>query len=410
LKRGEETESVSARLMRRALGRKGTDPGLGGEGEQSSNAAAGGNLNFLAGGCYPQPIRSHRLLPVAAVVLASQFLVAERLPIKGYTIADGLAQNAVNRIVRDSHGFLWFCTSEGLSRFDGYTFTNYGTEQGLPHRIVTDFLQTRGGEYWVATHGGVSRFTPKETPMFTSIIPNDPSARAVNALREGRDGGIWVGTADGLHRLERRGQHSVQRAVDIGMPTQFAAQRSVEDLVEDRHGNLWVATSVGLYRRRPDGTTAHYTVRDGLPDDYLHSLFEDSRGQLWVGTRTAGFFRLDRTESSEPPHVAQRVIYRAADGQLTTWIYQIFESSDGILWIGTHRGILELLPGPGEERRLLAFSTRNGLAHHEITALAEDVAGNLWLGTSNAGAMKLARPGFVIYGENDGLVGVNATF
>ena len=367
-------------------------------------------LNFLTGDCYAQLIRSHRILPAAAVVLASQFLVAERLPIKSYTIADGLAQNAVNRIVRDSRGFLWFCTSEGLSRFDGYTFTTYGTEQGLPHRIVTDFLETRGGEYWVGTHGGVSRFNPNKTPKFTSILPNDPSPRAVYALRESRDGGIWVGTGDGLHRIEKRGQAIVQYAVDIGMPTQFPAQRSVADLVEDHHGSLWVATAAGLYRRRSDGTSAHYTTRDGLPDDNLHCLLEDSRGQLWVGTRNAGFFRLDRTESRAPPHVAQTIVYRATDGQQTTWVYEIFETADGTLWIGTHRGILELLPGSGEERTLLAFSTRNGLAHHEITALAEDVAGNLWLGTSSAGAMKLARAGFVSYGEDDGLVGVNAIF
>ncbi len=76
---------------------------------------------------------------------------AERLPLKAYTVADGWAHNAVNKIVRDSRGFLWFCTADGLSRFDGYTFTNYGTDQGLPHANVTDLLETRSGEYWVGT-------------------------------------------------------------------------------------------------------------------------------------------------------------------------------------------------------------------------------------------------------------------
>ncbi|MBA2302175.1 MAG: hypothetical protein H0W08_06030 [Acidobacteria bacterium] len=66
---------------------------------------------------------------------------AERLPIKTYTTADGLPHNDVNRIVRDSHGFLWFCTADGLSRFDGYTFTNFGIEQGLPHSAVNDLLE-----------------------------------------------------------------------------------------------------------------------------------------------------------------------------------------------------------------------------------------------------------------------------
>jgi len=86
---------------------------------------------------------------------------AERLPLKAYTVADGLAHNEINKIVRDSRGFLWFCTAEGLSRFDGYAFTNYGTGEGLPHGVVNDFLETRGGEIWLATNGGLVRFARK---------------------------------------------------------------------------------------------------------------------------------------------------------------------------------------------------------------------------------------------------------
>jgi ligand-binding sensor domain-containing protein len=67
---------------------------------------------------------------------------AQHLPIKTYTIADGLAHDVINRIVRDSHGYLWFCTHEGLSRFDGYTFTNYGRAQGLLGHDVNDMVET----------------------------------------------------------------------------------------------------------------------------------------------------------------------------------------------------------------------------------------------------------------------------
>ena len=84
-----------------------------------------------------------------------------RLPIKTYTTADGLAHNYVKRIVKDSRGFLWFCTVDGLSRFDGYTFTNFGVEEGLPHPSVNDLLETRKGEYRIATNGGLVRFDPK---------------------------------------------------------------------------------------------------------------------------------------------------------------------------------------------------------------------------------------------------------
>src|SRR5260370_13732907 len=112
------------------------------------------------------------LLPMLLAV-ASQ-AIAERLPIKTYTTADGLARDHVNRIVHDSKGFLWFCTSEGLSRFDGYKFSNYGTEQGLAGRRVYDFLETRSGVYWAATDKGLCRFIPDALPQANAGAPGPP--------------------------------------------------------------------------------------------------------------------------------------------------------------------------------------------------------------------------------------------
>src|SRR6185436_19528451 len=163
-----------------------------------------------------------RGLSLGVVVFASHVAWAERLPLKSFTTGEGLSHNGINRIVRDSRGFLWFCTEEGLSRFDGYTFTNYGVEQGLPHRNVTDFLETRSGEFWVATYGGLVHFNPKGTPlgrvvyandavtpppMFTVVVPTEEvrNARAATVLLESRDGAIWCGTMKNLYHLERHG-------------------------------------------------------------------------------------------------------------------------------------------------------------------------------------------------------------
>src|SRR5882762_3771291 len=119
-----------------------------------------------------------RIVVPLAIALLSSVARAERLPLKAYTVADGLAHNEINKIVRDSRGFLWFCTANGLSRFDGYTFTNYGTEQGLPHVNVTDFLETRNGELWVATYGGLVRFNPKGAPQARVVYEKDVRAAA----------------------------------------------------------------------------------------------------------------------------------------------------------------------------------------------------------------------------------------
>src|SRR5262245_53065188 len=179
---------------------------------------------------------------------------AERLPIKTYTTIDGLAYNTINKIVRDSRGFLWFCTADGLSRFDGYTFTNYGTDQGLPHREVRDLLETREGDYWLATRAGLVRFNPKGRParrviteseadplnpsMFTVITSEGEgqNIRAVTALLEDHNGTIWCGTYGGLFRLGVKEGHRVLRAVDIGIPQDWGEGWNISDLLEDRRG------------------------------------------------------------------------------------------------------------------------------------------------------------------------------
>src|SRR5215831_12309467 len=81
---------------------------------------------------------------------------AEQLPVKLYTTADGLWSSNTTCLMRDSHGFLWFCTREGVSRFDGYRFVNYriGSEPGSQH--VVQVLETRDGIFWfVMNRGGL---------------------------------------------------------------------------------------------------------------------------------------------------------------------------------------------------------------------------------------------------------------
>ena len=364
-----------------------------------------------------------RLVWVTALIYASCLdLGAERLPIKIYTTADGLAHNDVNRIVKDSRGFLWFCTAGGLSRFDGYAFTNFSTEQGLPNSNVNDLLETRGGDYWVATTGGLVRFDPKgrpgrraahpsddtSAPMFT-VVPDDGDhrARIITVLREGRDGTIWAGTHNGLYRLEHANGRRSLRPVDVHIPHEYPEQRIVADVVDDAHG-LWIAAPGGLYRRWPDGSAARYTRRDGLPHEYLSDLLEDHEGRLWVGTRLGGFFRLSVDGSRRAPVVDLRFSFPELP---TDWVFQLFETSDRRFWVATARGLVDFLrTGAEQGPRFRTYSERSGLSYFDITAVNEDLGGNLWLGTNTAGAMKLTRNGFSTYGVQDSIRTVNAIF
>ncbi|HEX9959601.1 MAG TPA: two-component regulator propeller domain-containing protein [Pyrinomonadaceae bacterium] len=137
------------------------------------------------------------------------FSRAERLPIKTYTVADGLLRDNVYKIKQDSRGFLWFCTVEEISRFDGYTFTNFTVADGLPDRRVNDFLETKGGSIYIATGKGLAKLNPtgihhsiRETKpenrnpnnsLFTVEFSGSPGQIGINRLFEDESGQVFVG-------------------------------------------------------------------------------------------------------------------------------------------------------------------------------------------------------------------------
>jgi signal transduction histidine kinase/ligand-binding sensor domain-containing protein len=334
--------------------------------------------------------------------VAPSVLEASRLPIKTYTTADGLARDYITCIEQDSRGFLWFCTAEGLSRFDGYQFTNYHVEQGLPSNYVSDFLQTRKGVYGCATAGGLARFDPAAAgPSRFRRYPrgSEGGGNVPVVLYEDPQGGIWCGTSLGEARLFHLGPNdSAFRRVDF--PTNETDNNTTAILV-DRRGTLWVGAPEGLYRRDPDGTTKLYAAEKGLTDTFIMQLVEDHEGRLWVGTR-GGLLRMEGLEDARRPPRSR--VYTRKDGLPNARIESLLESSDGKLWVGTNEGLAEWIPGKTPDgREFRSYTLAQGLAARSVGALAEDRDGNLWVGTFGSGAMKVARSGFITYTEAEGV-------
>jgi signal transduction histidine kinase/ligand-binding sensor domain-containing protein len=347
-------------------------------------------------------------LVLAIAMLTATGARAQRLALRSYTESDGLADNAISRIVRDSRGFLWFCTAQGLSRFDGYAFTTFGVDQGLPAAQVNDVLETRRGDYFVATGGGLVRFDPKGAPMFSLVPWADAGqhGKAVNVLREGHDGSVWAGTDEGLFRLDLASNPASLRSVDIGIPRTQPGVAGIEALIEDRRGSLWVGgRAAGLFRRWPDGTFARYTTVD-VPGDSVETIFESREGHLWIGTRVSGFFTISVDDTHRPPIVGPSFTYPEIP---TTMVSQLAETSDGRFWIANAGALLVFSSEAAvANRHFQTLSTRNGLPNSGVTALVEDIGGGLWLGTY--GAARLLSRGLTTYGERDGLRWVSALF
>ena len=332
----------------------------------------------------------------ACLILCLASLRAEQLPVRIYTTADGLAGNIIDRIVTDSHGFLWFCTREGISRFDGYQFQNFGVGQGLPAG-ASDLLETADGDYWIATSDGLARFHPASpNPAFKVYRSSDLKSRVAYALAADPAGGIWAGTQGGLYHLDRTSGEWQMRLVDIGMPSQGWEESVVSALLVDRSGTLWAGTRTGLYRRFPSGRCEH--TQAGSPQPVVATLLQDRQGRLWAGTRR-GVCRIaaDRSLTGRPLEEACAARRELAGEPIES----LLESSEGALWVATHTGLAVYRTLNGRES-FEKFTARNGLpGYGGVSALGEDRAGNLWIGAQ--GAIRVAKGGFRNYTQQDGL-------
>jgi len=324
-------------------------------------------------------------------------LLAELPPIQSFGVADGLAANQVNQIVPDSTGFIWFCTRQGLSRFDGHRMISFGPKDGLPHRQVTALLETRGGEYLIGTLAGLAAFHTGQGETLTTYLPGNSlagddlagrkNANAITGLIQDSSGRIWCGTYAGL--FEMISGHKFRRQALSAAAGQ--EQTLVSDLAEDRSHRLWVATPSGIDVLGEDGRARHIAIHDWTQN--VRALALDGEGRVWAGTQGA---LVAMKSGPGEPGVAR--IYREVGGTKLD-VTSLTRGPDGSLWAGTSAGVVRALGG-GHFRML---TREQGLIDRQINAVASDRAGNMWAGTEAAGVMQIRTRGFITFREQDGL-------
>ena len=322
-------------------------------------------------------------------------LAAGRLPIRTYTTADGLPANTVKCIVRDSHGFLWLCTYDGLVRFDGYTFVTYGLKDEIPDRTVTAFLETRDGVYWVGTHNGAARFQPdavgtRRGAFVRYAMPGPEGSQYVTALAEDLNGTVWCGTQDGIFRKTRE---PAFQAVEIGLPAASWKTRFIQALAVDRRNSVWVGTEdAGLYRRGPEGAVERYQA----PCQSIAAILPDGQGRVWAGSSQGICLLIPRPGNRS---FTFSRLYGPRDGLPDTRIHALLERPNGEIWAGSEKGIGVLAPGL---HHFTSLDGANGLADVQIRSLGADPDDNIWIGATSC-LMRVARAGFLTYTASDGL-------
>ena len=335
-------------------------------------------------------MRQHFRLFLILAIATAHSLRAQQPSFRIFTTQDGLVRNWVTKIHRDSKGYLWFCTVEGISLFDGYRFTNFSTRDGLPSRLVSDMIETRQGDYWFATEAGLARLHKDHgnAPAFDVIrVGDSKESNDVQTLYEGHDGTIWCGTAAGLYSfLPQNGEPGPHIT-----PLDGAGPLEVQALAEDSRRNLWVATPRALLRRRPNGEV------DSLPSPVvrLNTMLVDRHDRLWAG----GFGLAGVDTKTEPPRVLPPEEIPDKTRDLITALY---EGEHGEIWIGKSTGLVRFRPDASPPQ-VLAYASSDAFPIEHVGTIELDVRHNLWLAVGTRGAMRIAAGSFELFTRADGL-------
>ncbi len=342
--------------------------------------------------------RSRRFLRLAATLalLATPGAFpahGELLPVRTYTTLDGLSHNRVKQIREDGLGFLWFCTTEGLSRFDGREFVSYGIAEGLPVPSTNDLLASEGGA-WVATNGGgVAWFEPgAENPRFRPLAVGVDGGSRVNVLHLDPRGTLWAGTDGGLFRMPRGRtwrQGAAFERVALGVPGQPEESVMVWAFLETDAGVL-VGTRFGLMLVSPAGEVRRIPLAPTGTDTVV-ALARAADGRILAGLLRGGLVILDPGTFRITGRMGE------SDGLPGPSVTAILVLPDRVL-LGSEDGLVVL-----EGRRVTAWGTREGLPNSRITAILEDRDGGVWLATPGSGAVRVSLSGNALFRESDGL-------
>lgn len=374
-----------------------------------------------------RPVKLKTLALLGALLQLLTFAVhAERLPVKIYTSADGLGSGFINFALRDSRGFMWFCTRDGLSRFDGSRFVTYGLGNETSVPGMETIYEDRSGNYWISTTGGTYRFDPSQTSGADISGPR-LAAEFVMPQRgqffEDSRGNFWSNVFGFSRYTGRDGKHTFEK-LDLKLPPQPGSGFHISDFAETSDGSVWLNTSWGLVRLLPDGRNVHYPVEYG--GLYANpSMLADKSGRIWLAaTDRILVFKPEETSSfgdeqgllirpfnagssielkpgdHVPMPQASGEIIQFTNSDLNRFVEysyakRVFQTSDGDVWITAEDYLLEF-----SDNIYHLHTGAEGLPN-VMARMAEDSAGNLWI-AGQTGLARLDRGGLVTFGKPDG--------
>ena len=299
---------------------------------------------------------------------------------QNWQVEDGLPENNVRMIGQRPDGRLLLATSSGLATFDGLHFQDFAGLGANDREAVNAFLEESDGTLWIGTDGsGVLRYSPSAGLSNISELAGRPNERVRNFFRDS-SGALWIATQNGIERY-RDGK--LEAFAEAGM----TSGDITTPFAEDEQGGMFFVTSKGLFHFANEQWKPYVPHSTALGRPV--AVYRDPQHRLWVGTTRGVLQLLPRRDGGYDELVRARV---------ATGVTVMTGDAQGNLWVGTlHAGMLRI-----DEQGVDAWTSRDGLADDSICSMFIDRAQDLWIGTQTGGLTRWRKGAFASY---DGIKG-----
>lgn len=268
-------------------------------------------------------------------------------------VVNSLHGRRVREFVEDSRHRIWIGTEDGgLNCYDirSGAISHIRASDAFPNIHCLCLI---GDRLWTGTFAYGLKVIDTNTGSVVKSYAADGSDGALidncvySVYYSRKEGQVYVGTFSGLC-IYSPATNKFRRVVDV--PANI-----VYDILADRYGNLWVAVyGEGVWRRNAAGKWSRYSLKDKahrLNNDNVVSVFESSRGDIWITTEGGGVSRYYRkSDRFEPVSIPKDQPRRV--------VYQIREDESGLLWMSTDNGLMCYNPVDGSCK---IYTTANGL-------------------------------------------------
>lgn len=319
------------------------------------------------------------------------------LSFEASNILNGLSNKDVQSVYQDRDGYIWISTRNGLFQYDGYSIVTYRSNYACPDLLTNNNVfctaEDINHNIWIGTYSGLNVLN-KRTGQIRKIDNVEMNGNTIPQILVTRTGRILFATDWGLYEyLQDKDSILSYRHENTGG---VLPKTTIKSLYEDDRGDIWIGTwENGLFRYE-QATGKYFKYPSMNAQNSAHVIFQDSRKNMWIGSWRGGLTLLkDAWQPEKTTWVTYRNHPDNPSSILDDIIYAISEDvHTGAIWVGTRRGLSVMKASDnytGKEGFCNYYpdASDNSIASDEVTSLLCDRQGLMWVGMIGGGVCKV---------------------